>query len=200
MQCFELNDRGVVPGVVVQPDPDPTINISANGEFFLVLDKKLTPLVRQCERESRGRPIRARNLTIVTTPEDEYVTTCRPTKEALVHLSVSAAPGGKVTLSAADDRGQVARGDEIATSFGPFPSLGISVLGPQHWKNKPWENGTSHLDIVLVMMKGASFRIFRSSAPTGCNRVTYVKWNGAHLDITKPMKRGEDEPRLEVTV
>lgn len=194
MQCFELTDHGVTIGLRVEAHPTPHVTLSSDVEKadYFNLDHRLSPLIQKTKSLCPDGLLRIRNLTIVRTPnEEDYMTTCPPDRTALVYLRVSAArPRGVVVLQASNNRGEFCRGDEIVPWFAPFPSLGISLLSNPYGKDMPWMDGLPSIELALVMMKGASFRIFRTEAPRGVQRATFVKWTGSSLEATKPMGRG----------
>ena len=192
MHCFELSDRGVTRGFSVHEDPvAPRVNVTPGGDFFLPIDSDLAPLIREARKreENPDSVLRMRCATVMQ--DGESLTSANPGQEALVKINISAAPGGKVTITSANDRGEVLKGRRVEVSFGPFPSTGISVLLPISLPVhlQPWTTGAERLDLVAVMAPGSEFRIVRSKAATGVRPIDWVKWTGYHLLLNSERKR-----------
>jgi hypothetical protein len=196
MRCFELTDRRVVEGLRVYPGTDlphvpperrvpHVVKVSSDGELFFPLDVSITPVLQRMAEVRPGSVPRMHCAMVM--PDGESLTSCRPSQEALVRIDVTAGRGGKVFLTAANDRGEVVDGRRITRCFGPFPSLGVAVLMPMtsdRYDKRPWSIGMSRLELAAVMMAGASFRIHRTVPPPGVRATSYVDWTGHQLKVT----------------
>lgn len=186
MRCFELTDTRIIEGLRVQPGPDlPYINVTSDGELYCPIDPSLHSLIARASA-ARSNPIRMLNVTVM--PDGESITSCTPGTEALVRLDVSASRGGKVTLSASNDRGEVIERGRVVKRFGPFPSVGTAVMCPLlnlPFDERPWTLGAPRLEMMIVMTPGASFRIFRSRTSGGIPMNSYILWTGMKLEMTK---------------
>lgn len=195
MRCFELTDTRIIEGLKVQPGPDqPHVNITSDGELYAPIDPALATLIAKASA-ARSSPIRMRFATVMN--DGEFLTSSKQGNEALVRVDVSAARGGKVTLSASNDRGETFENQRVVKCFGPFPSLGIYILAPAlaiPLEQRPWTMGTQRLELAIVMLPGASFRIFRSKTEMGIPANSYVLWTGAKLEMTRTQSR-EQRPQ-----
>lgn len=187
MRCFELNDTRVMEGLRVDVDDEkiPHVKVTANGELFFTVDPSLKDLILRAYEEEE-RPIRLRQATF--TPNFDLAPTDK-TEEALVRLDLRSPQGGLISLSAANDRGEVLNGNRVVKSFGPFPPMGVDVLGlpgkTKIWSEQPWNQGTRNLELVITMKPGSSFRISRTRVQPGVTYTTFVSWSGKVLDMAK---------------
>jgi hypothetical protein len=186
MRCFELTDTRIIEGLKVQPGPDlPHINITSDGELYAPVDPTLTALIARASM-ARSSPIRLRFATVMN--DGEFIAASKQGNEALVRVDVSAPRGGRVTLSASNDRGETLEGQRVVKCFGPFPSLGIYILAPAlaiPVEQRPWTVGAQRLELAIVMLPGASFRISRSRTELGIPMNSYVLWTGTKLEMTR---------------
>jgi|HubBroStandDraft_1064217.scaffolds.fasta_scaffold40542_5 hypothetical protein len=197
MRCWELTDKGITEGlrIDVPGQAQPKVNITSDGELYFPIDPELTPIIKKGASEHPPDSV-PKMLCATVMPDGESLTSCVKGSEALVRIDVRAARGGRVILSAANDRGEVLEGRRVTTAFGPFPPLGISVLLPMSlpFDKQPWHMGQEHLELAIVMIPGSEFRIFRTRPPAGVRPVDFVKWTGAELRINK-----RREESLEIT-
>lgn len=95
-------------------------------------------------------------------------------------------------------------GRRVSKCFGPFPPMGVSVLAPTlplhrivdktnsadkiyadpQFNTRPWALGAVRLELAVVMMPGASFRIHREPPPAGVPATSYALWTGHQLNVT----------------
>jgi hypothetical protein len=203
MQCFELTNNGVVKGLQVHAHPEPHINLTSDGSLWMDFDKRYTQLVQKAVTKYPRRTLIVHNLKVVVESDHNiYVKPCRTEMEALVYIRLTAKPKGLVFLSALNDRKEVCRRNTIVPFFAPFPPYGISVLGSPYKGMRddemPWIEGAQEIELTIVMMRGACFRIFRS-APKGVNLGTSVTWTGWNLKTRElAWDRGVDLVENEV--
>lgn len=193
MRCFELGDRGIVEGFAVREEPVPCVDVTRDGNFFFPIDEGLVPLIREA-RKKVGSPDSVLRMKCATMMANgEALTSDAPGTDALVKINVSASPGGKVMITAANDRAEVMneRRRRVEVSFGPFPPLGASVVLPMSlpFDQQPWHVGAQELALVAVMNPGSEFRIARTKAGPGVRPVDYVKWTGFHLTLNSVRRR-----------
>lgn len=173
MHCWELGTDVTRQGLRVQALPEPHVNLTEDGEFFFSINPKEKELLERVA--STGEPFRAMHLEFEA--GKDFFSFCSPaSNKALVLLNIRDPAGGKIALTAANDRGELCTGEQVSTSFGPFPSVGIELVGgPTNAKS--WERGAEHLVLCITMLPGASFRILR----TRLMMESYIKWNGTVL-------------------
>ena len=184
MKCFELKNDILREGLLIDDDAGlPRISLSSDKKSYLELDGRLKGIY---ERAPKIAPIRMHYMSL---SKDRKVVGM-PRKNdrlALLLLFVAAGQGGDVTLSACSYQETVYEGEErVKKLYAPFPPVGIEVLGEVP-EAAPWYGGATILELAIVMMPGASFKVSRTGKVHAARPHTYLYWNGFQL-VDTPKK------------
>lgn len=192
MKCYELKDDTLREGLLITDESGPPrINITTDGAFSLPLDPRLADVYRRAPRIASIRQHYAtlgRDRKTISTPK-------KSDQLALLRLSVRGGENGDVSLTgcAFDEDVNLDEG-RVDKLYRPFPSQGIELLGDSP-EPGPWF-GTDFLELALIMIPGASFRVSRSGQLHGARMHTYLYWNGYKL-IDTPTKKGPPQSKEE---
>lgn len=197
MKCYELKDDTLREGLLITDESgSPRINITTDGGIFLPLDTRLADVY---QRAPKIAPIRQH--TAILGKDRRTLSSPRKTDQlALVRLSVAGGENGTVSLSGcAFDENVNEHEGRVDKLYRPFPSQGIELLG-NYEEPEPWF-GSDRLELALIMLPGASFRVSRDGQLHGARMHTYLYWNGYKLiDTPKKGKPNERHPDDEVAV
>jgi hypothetical protein len=109
---------------------------------------------------------------------------------AFVRIDVRAGAGGAVTLSSGG-YADVFIKEEVQKCFHQFPPVGIRVVGMDRAEaldeGEPWTIGASHIEVAVMMVKGACFRVHRTGNLRQLRKDLFVEWNGFKMDV-RPRK------------
>lgn len=208
MKCFELKNDTLREGLLIDDESGlPRINVSSDKKKYLELDARLTAIY---QRAPKIAPIRMHyaalskdRKTISMSKKNDHL--------ALLLICALAGQGGDVTLSGCAFQETVMPGEaRVQKLYGPFPSEGIEVLGEVP-EMAPWFGGATVLELAVLMLPGASFRVTRTGKVHAARPHTYLYWNGYQMiDTPKktdtktkniPMRHQfTDEEREEVAV
>ncbi len=110
-------------------------------------------------------------------------------RQCLVHVVTAGGDGGKVCLTSNSYVAQLKnrKVPEVQRVYNAFPDDGILAFCTDEELERV-NNGVDYLDVVLVMHKGASFRIQRNGALEGASPQMFVHWNGEDLSLSLPRR------------
>jgi hypothetical protein len=185
MRCYELNDSGTVEDLRVEPESErilPHVPVAQNGEFCFALDDALTTFL---ERVPAIAPIR---LDRAVFSQQGVLAVGKAGDVALVRLDVHAGEGGRVFLSAANERREWSVRNRVMKGYGSFPPVGITVVGPNELEPPIWVQGSDRIELALTMDPGSSFRIQRTGKRRGMPRTCFVTWSGSELRLSPPAR------------
>ena len=195
MRCYELNDSGTVEGLRVEPESErelPHVPIAQGSEFCFALDDTLTAFLEQVPLVA---PIR---LDRAVFREQGVLAVGKAGDVALVRLDIRAGEGGRVFLSAANERTEWLVRNRVMKGYGAFPPVGVVVLGPSELEPPIWVQGSDRIELALTMDPGSSFRIQRTGKRRGMPRTCFVTWSGSELRLSPPARSsGYPTPFLE---
>jgi hypothetical protein len=100
-------------------------------------------------------------------------------KQCLVHVVTAGGEGGKIRLTSNSYVAQLKgkRVPEVQRAYNAFPDDGlITFCTPEELVRI--NDGVDYLDVLLVMHKGASFRIQRNGALEGASPWMSIQWTG----------------------
>ncbi len=190
MKCFELKNDTLREGLLITDEAGPPrVNVTTSGSFFLPLDSHLASIYRQAPKIA---PIRqhevtlSRDLRTLSSPR-------RHDRMALLLLHLEGGQEGDVSLSSCAFEERVPETNErVEKLYRTFPSQGVRVLG-DHPEPEPWFGEAKILELVVVMLAGAAFRITRTGRHD--SRVnTFLHWNGFRMIDTPHKKKTQPRP------
>jgi hypothetical protein len=118
-------------------------------------------------------------------------------RQCLVHVVTAGGEGGKVRLTSNSyaTRLKGSKVPEVQRVYDPFPDEGVlAFCTPEELERI--NAGVDYLDVLLVMHKGASFRIQRNGGLEGASPQLFVHWNGEDLSMNVPRRYVDDRVAL----
>lgn len=110
--------------------------------------------------------------------------------QCLVEVCLSSGQGGKIFLTANAYDEELVRG-RVERKYRPFPGPGVQVLCTDE-RLAQVNAGDTFADLLLVMNRGASFRVIRTGQmEDGASPQMFVHWNGRELRATVPRRYDE---------
>ncbi len=187
MKCFELRDDMMKEGLLVSNDAGLScVKITMDGQRVLPLDKMMA---NAFDRAPKLAPIR---LIYATLTKDLKSIACsrKADRCALLRIDVGAGQGGQVSLSACSFQDNLTENGVVQKLYSTFPPQGVQVLGAYD-EPEPWF-GDQRLELVMIMLQNASFRINRTGRLGELRQNTYIQWDGFRLRITPEAKKRND--------
>jgi hypothetical protein len=183
MKCFELKNDTLREGLLIEDDAGlPRINLSSDKKNYLEFDNRLKEVY---QRAPKIAPIRMHYLSM-SKDKKRVSTPRRNDRLALLVLFVAAGQGGDVTLSACSYQDTILPGEErVHKAYAPFPPTGVNLV--TEVPPFVWAGGAATIELSVVMMPGASFRISRTGKLHVARPHTYLYWNG-HQMVDTPKK------------
>jgi hypothetical protein len=195
MKCYELKDDVLVEGLLITPDESglPLVRVKSSDSTGFALDRGSAAVYKKIPALA---PIRMKYGSF-SRDGRELVLSRKVDRTALLRLDVHGGVGGVVTCTACAFSQEEKDGFEVEKVYEIFPSVGVHVLGEGWEAPYPWTAGTPHLEMMITMFPGSSFRVFRTGHLRGLRKNMFVSWDGYDLQVTPP-RRDAQRPADDV--
>jgi hypothetical protein len=195
MRCYRVTER-VKKGLLVHTEHEqgqvhPFIPTPDGCPMRLFLDTQLTAAIQSCD------PVELRLVSARVEFADGYIlfrsAPRSHDRQAFVRVETAGGVDGQVKLTANSYTTALKKSGhfpEVARRYAEFPDAGVVPFCTPEELDRV-AKGVDFLDVLLVMHKGASFRIERTGELDGASPELFVHWNGYDLKIDVPRRYRE---------